>query len=196
MTKPQTLGYAILLVICCATAALKVRGQSAPARKAAAATYALVPEVYPGDSIEKVIKLFAAEPGMRQEHKELRYYQWWRPNMSVEIWTDSVEHVLSVKFRFKNEPIKTPDGILVGKTSLEKAAVKLGDRFLGESSSIYHLDIDCWAFYIGAKSKESSNWDINYETVECRKGDISEEELRRAPINNMSRQVTGFTEPN
>lgn len=132
---------------------------------------------------------------MRQERKNLRYYQWWQPKMSVEIWTDSGDKILSVRFRFKNVPIQTPDGILIGKDSLDEAESKLGDRLLGESSSIYHLDVDCWAFYIGAKS-ESSNWDINYESIECRKGDISEDELRAAPINNMSRQKSGFAEPN
>ncbi|SRR6266849_2962412 len=115
--------------------------------------------------------------------------------MSVEIWANGTDEILSVKIRFKNVPIKTPDGILLGKDSLETAEVKVGDRFLGESSSTYTTEVDCWAFYIGVKSKESSKWDINYESVECRKGDIWEGELRTAPINNMSRQVSGFTEP-
>ena len=116
--------------------------------------------------------------------------------MSVEIWTDNGDKVLSVKIRFKNVPIKTSDGVVLGRDSLRTAEVKLGDRFVGESSSTYIVELDCQGFYIGAKSRDSAKWDINYESIVCRKGDISEDELSNVPINNMSRQVSGFIEPN
>ncbi len=195
MMGRREFSLAILLVVSSGAPVLAVPVQKTPAQRQPARSSTLAPDIYPGDPIEKVKTMFGAEPGMRQERKELRYYQWWRPKMSVEIWTDASDRILSVKIRFKNVPIRTPDGIFLGKDSLESAEVKLGGRLVGESSSTYIVDADCWAFYIGATSRESSEWDVNYETIVCRKGDVSEEELRSAPINNMSRQVNGFTEP-
>jgi len=173
-----------------------MRAQKTPAKPASRPSATVAPNIFPGDQIEKVKQMFGSEPGMRQLREELRYYQWWRPNMSVEIWTDNGDKVLSVKIRFKNVPIKTSDGVVLGRDSLRTAEVKLGDRFVGESSSTYIVELDCQGFYIGAKSRDSAKWDINYESIVCRKGDISEDELSNVPINNMSRQVSGFIEPN
>lgn len=81
--------------------------------------------------------------------------------MSVEIWTDNADNILSVKARFENVPINGADAVVLGRDSLRTAEIKLGDRFVGKSSSTYIVELDCQGFYIGAKSKDSSKWDIN-----------------------------------
>lgn len=184
-----------LLLLHVSAGGFELAANASQSRKRAPQTQVSIFDIYPGDHVAKAIKVIGVAPSQTFPRPANKFYQWFHPDMSVEIWTDLEDRILSATFRYKNAPILTPDGVVLGRDSLEKAAAKLGDRYLGASSDVYRPEPDCAAFYIGAKGS-NPGWTINYESIICRRGDISEEELWQAPINNMSRQMEGFIEPN
>ncbi len=76
MMRIQGFWQPTLVGICCAALLFTVRVQRTAAKVPSADSYVLAPDIYPGDPIGKVKKILGAEPGMRQERKDLRYYQW------------------------------------------------------------------------------------------------------------------------
>lgn len=144
------------------------------------------PNIRPGDTLARVEALIGKAEFQGSSAQNLRSFNWHKTPMMILVLVDQQGRVVSVMFQLKKKPFVSDDGVVIGRDTLRAAAAKVGKRLLQKSEVGYVADAACFGANITAKSKQSADWVVTYESLECDQGEMSVEKLPRSPINNVT----------
>jgi hypothetical protein len=108
-----------------------------------------IPNLVPGQFVGRARKLLGTEKS-RAAAESRRYYEWHLEGYDLFVTAESSGKILRVTTTFSGRVLEAPDGVLLGRDTLEQVLQKMGDRVVagtedilsGEGLWVYHFDVD------------------------------------------------------
>lgn len=115
-----------------------------------------LPDVFPGDSLDKVIGLYGRESEVTD-----RFYVWNRPHFILALAVEKPGRISEVSITFVKDLLVTPDGVVLGRDTLSQVKKRLGDQLLPDREELTDGE-GAWQLTEQVQRRSGEAWKVTY----------------------------------